>query len=201
MSLQKVVTGAGASDRAVEAALDAFMAAIVLFVVTTLTSWFLALLPNVDDGPGFGAGLCSGQSTCNYDWTGEIEGSTGASFWLSLGFASVLFLLVSGAFSRTRRSPGMLAAGTIPVMAHSIGGPDVTPPSRTRILLRWLIVLVLFILGTFIGGNGFWGIGLVTLAWLPSLLGPRRALYDLATGTAVAHAAFQDSAFQDSHQP
>lgn len=170
--------------------MDSFMAAIVLFVAATFFAWFLPVLPGFDD---FGASVCTGLQSCDLSWLESGGAATGATYWVSIGLASGLFLLVSGAFSRSRRSPGMVAAGTYPVLRTAMGGEAYEPPGWLRMLARWALVLGLFGVGTAVGGSGWTGIGLVTLAWLPSLFGHQFALYDLATGTGVAKVAFVDT--------
>ena len=168
------------------------MAAIVLFVGMMFFGWLLVLLPGGDERTRFGTGFCSGSGPCDYSWMQSQDGSAGTTFWISFALACVLFLLTSGAFSRSGRSSGMVLASTRPVPRSALGTSKVARPTTPRLLGRWVIVLLLFCLGTFVG-NGFWGIGLVTLAWLPSLFAERAAAYDLVTGTAMAEVRFDES--------
>ncbi len=193
MTIQKVFLPAGRSTRTYQAFMDAFMAAIVLFVTLTFFGWFLPVLPGFDEGIPFGYGLCTGSQSCDYAWIEHVNGSSGPTFWVSLLLASLTFLLVSGAFSKSRRSPGMVAASTWPVLAKSVGTDDRTPPGSLRMVGRWVIVLALFAAGNYLGGNGLWGVLLVFAAWAPSLFGSQRALHDVLTGTAVVEVAMEDS--------
>ena len=120
------------------------------------------------------------------------DGADWASVWLWLGLATVVLVLVSGGLSRSRRSPGMHAAGTFLVQVRGVGGSEYLAPSRALATVRWLIVLALFAIGSLVGSDGFWGVGLVLGAWLPSLFAGRRALYDWLTGTAVVSPALLD---------
>lgn len=192
MTMQKSSHPAGRSARTYQAVMDAFMAAIVLLTALTFFGWLLPLLPGLDDGIPFGYGLCSGSQPCDYTWIESVDGSGGSTFWVSLLLASLTFLAVSGAFSKSRRSPGMVAASSYPVSAKSVGTADRTPPGSLRMMGRWTIVLALFAAGTYLAGNGLGGILLVAGAWVPSLFGSKRALHDVVTGTAVVELALQD---------
>lgn len=180
--MERKVRLACRAARSYQAVMDALMASVVLFVTMALFGWMLPLLPGFDD---YGITLCTSQRGCDYAWLERVNGATGPSFWVSLVLASVMFILASGAFTKSRRSPGMIAASTYPVMAGAVGTPDFSPPGWPVMAARWVIVLSLFIAGVYYGGDGLWGIGFVTAAWLPSLLAGRRSLYDWVTGTAV----------------
>lgn len=168
------------------------MAAIVLFVTLTFFSWLLPLLPGLVDGNEFSSGLCAARQPCEFHWVEPSVGYSDPSFWVSLLLASLTFLLVSGALSKARRSPGMTVASTYPVLAKSVGTSDCTPPGRLRMAGRWAVVLALFAGGSYVGGSGVWGILLVVAAWAPSLFGSKRALHDVLTGTAVVERGFED---------
>ena len=193
MTMQRVAHLAERSARAYQALMDAFMAAIVLFVSLAFFGWVLPLLPGLDDGVPFGTGLCTGMRPCDYTWMERVDGSSGPTFWISLLLASLAFLLVSGALSKARRSPGMVVASTYPVLTRSVGTSDCKPPGSLRMVARWAIVLALFAAGSYVGGNELWGILLVTTAWAPSLFGSKRALHDVLTGTAVVEVALEDA--------
>jgi hypothetical protein len=191
MTMQKVTHLADRSARTYQALMDALMASVVLFVTLAFFGWVLPLLPGLDDGVPFGTKLCTGMTSCDYTWIERVDRSSGPSFWVSVLLASLAFLLVSGAFSKTRRSPGMVVASTYPVLTSSVGSADCTPPGSMRMLARWAIVLGLFVAGSYVGGNGLWGILLVTAAWAPSLFGSKLALHDVLTGTAVVMVALE----------
>ena len=191
MALKKVLCPAGRTVRAIQAAADAFMAGIVLFVSLMFFSWMVLALPGFDDEGTFGRGLCSGSSSCDYWWLDPAAGVGGRVFWVSLALSSLVFLASSGALGKTGRSTGMMIASTRPVGHESVGTDEVARPAGFRLLARWIIVLALFLVGTWFGG-GYWGVGLVVLAWIPSLFGARRALYDVATGVAITQATWEE---------
>lgn len=185
--MRREVMTVGTADRVYQAVIDAFMACIILFVAFAFFGWFQVVLPGFDD---FGRGACGDLNCSAYEPESGIGPDAGATYWITLALASGVFLLVSGAFSKARRSPGMIAAGTYPVPAAALGGSEGTPPSAWRMLARWGVVIALFAAGTAVGGNGIWGVLAVLLAWVPSLFGARTALYDWLTGTLVAQVRY-----------
>lgn len=181
---------ASRGERVVAAFVDALVASVSLFVVWAFLGWFLGLVHFQGEQVGFGTGICQG-SGCDYEWFAE-HGQGGPSFWISLVISSAVVIMMSGALSKDRRSPGQLASSIYPVPAGDVGTTSLDPPARWRLLLRWAIVLVAFMVGTKLGG-GMLGILLVTLTWLPSLVGPRRSLYDSATGVAMVALVAQEA--------
>jgi hypothetical protein len=190
MAIELRCRPASPGERAVAAFVDALVASVSLFVVWAFLGWFLGLVHFRGEAVGFGTGICQ-SSGCDYEWFAE-HGQSGPSFWISLVLSSAVVIAMSGALTKDRRSPGQLAASIYPVPAGAVGTTSVEPPGRWQLLLRWTIVLVAFMVGTKLGG-GMVGILLVTLTWLPSLVGPRRSLYDAATGVALVALVAQDA--------
>ena len=175
-----------------QALIDTAVAGMTLFIALTFFGWILPLIPALKDPIPFGTGLCGNGSTCDAAWMNDFNGSSGASFWVSLLLACLCFLLASGALSRSRRSPGMLFATTWPVTRAALGTSQTPVPSRIAMLSRWLLVLGAFTAGTLIA-SGVLGVVFVFLIWLPCLFGSRLALHDLLTGTAVAEVGFEEA--------
>ena len=192
MPLQRQSRPAAALPRMFEAGVDALLACLTLFVVMTFYGWLIPVIPGLDDGKGFAYGLCSGQGPCDMTWIETMNGSSGITFWVSVVVALVIFVLTSGALGSTRRSVGMTAASTLPVPRDTVGSSETSPPSRAAMSMRWVIVLVVFIIAAFFGGGPL-GVAAVVALWLPSLFGPRLAVYDWLTGVAIVEVALVDS--------
>jgi hypothetical protein len=187
MVLQVHSRPASRGDRVTGAFVDAVVVSIAVFVVWTFFGWFLQLLPDTGEQVGFGDGMCTGGG-CDYTWFAEHGIGQGVTFWVSLVLTVAAVAALSGAFGRSRRSTGMHVASTYPVRAATVGTTDLEPPPRAALAARWGIVLALFALGVVVNG-GVLGVLLVFLAWLPSLVGPRQAVYDWLTGVAVVGVA------------
>lgn len=187
-------------SRAFQAGVDALLACLTLFVVMTFFGWLIPVVPGLDDGKSFAFALCSGQGPCDMSWVTELNGTSGITFWISTGLALLTFVLTSGALSQHRKSMGMSAASTVPIPKKSLGTSDITPPRRLAMALRWTIVLVVFMVGALLGG-GMVGVLLVVLCWLPSLFGPRLAVYDLLTGVVIAEVALVESDVEVAPRP
>lgn len=189
---------AARGERVVAALIDGFVAAITLVVVWMFYAWLLMLFPSGNESVAFGDGLCTGGG-CNYEWFADNSG-TGPTFWASLLLSVASFMLMSGALTAERRSPGMHATSTYPVPASVVGGEVIAPPSRLALMARWALVLVVFIVGVLLGG-GLLGLALVVLCWAPSLVGQHRSLYDWATRVAVVEVGARDSADEPPDRP
>ena len=185
MPLQRQSRTAGFVPRVFQAGIDAVLACLTLFVVMTFFGWLIPVVPGLDDGKSFAFALCSGAGPCDMSWVTELDGTSGITFWISMGLALVTFVLTSGALSQSRKSMGMGAASTVPIPRRNLGTSDTNPPGRFAMASRWIIVLAAFMLGALFGG-GVLGVVLVVLCWLPSLFGSRLAVYDLLTGVAIA---------------
>ena len=125
-------------------------------------------------------------------WTTTPDVPTWVTAAIVLGILAMI-LGLSGAFSRPgrRRSLGLAMAELRlvrwPIPARSAASrsePAALEPSRWRVAARWLVpVVVLVLLAQVLP---VWGAGLVTVAaWLPALVGRRRSVYDVLSGTAV----------------
>jgi len=191
MPLQRQSRTAGALPRAFQMGIDAVLAFLTLFVVLTFFGWLIPVVPGLDDGKSFAFALCSGAGPCDMTWVTELDGTSGITFWISMFLALGTFVLTSGALSQSRKSMGMSAASTIPIPRRNLGTSDTNPPGRFAMASRWTIVLVVFMLGALFGG-GMLGVLLVVLCWLPSLFGPRLALYDFLAGVAIAEVSLVD---------
>jgi len=192
MPLQRQSRPAAVIPRAFQTGVDALLACLTLFVVMTFFGWLIPVVPGLDDGKSFAFALCSGEGPCDMSWVTELDGTAGVTFWISICLALLTFVLTSGALSHSRKSMGMSAASTFPIPKANLGTSDITPPGRLAMALRWTIVLAVFMVGAFISGGAV-GVLLVVLCWLPSLFGPRLALYDWLTGVSIAEVSLVDS--------
>jgi hypothetical protein len=200
MPLQRQSRAAGLISRAFQTGVDALLACLTLFVVLTFFGWLIPVVPGLDDGKGFAFALCSGEGPCDMSWVTQLDGTSGITFWISVALALLTFVLTSGALSQSRKSMGMSAASTLPIPRRNLGTSDITPPGRLTMALRWTIVLVVFMVGAVVGG-GMVGVLLVALCWLPSLFGPRLAVYDLLTGVAIAEVSLVERDVAVAPQP